>query len=78
VPFSLPRCLVTRYPGIVRSLSLRALNDFTLWFLKICLDQVQFMSLLFATEALAERLKRYVAQNDSQGPGFPPLSNQIG
>lgn len=50
------------------NLSLRALRDFTLWFLKVCLDQVDFMSGLFEIDALALRLKRYVAQSEALKP----------
>lgn len=42
------------------NLSRRALEDFVLWFLRVCLDQVGFMSGLFELDALGRRLKRYV------------------
>jgi len=42
------------------NLSLRALEDFVIWFLKVCLDQIEFMESLFALPALNNRLKRYV------------------
>jgi hypothetical protein len=41
------------------NLSRRALAEFTVWFLKICLDQVTFMTGLFALDRLAERLRLY-------------------
>ena len=41
------------------NLSERALAEFSVWFLKVCLDQVRFMSELFDIDGLAERLKRY-------------------
>lgn len=50
------------------NLSLRALKDFTLWFLKVCLDQVDFMSGLLDIDALAQRFKRYVAQSETLKP----------
>ena len=50
------------------NLSLRALREFTLWFLKVCLDQVTFMSGLLEIEALARRFKRYVAQSETLKP----------
>ncbi|MGA8111511.1 MAG: hypothetical protein WB974_18875, partial [Acidobacteriaceae bacterium] len=50
------------------NLSLRALKEFTLWFLKVCLDQVTFMSGLFEIEALAQRFRKYVAQSESLKP----------
>lgn len=51
------------------NLSRRALTDFTIWFLKICLDQVTFMSGLFDLKALLGKLRLYV---DRQG--FKPES----
>src|SRR5277367_5888257 len=41
------------------NLSLKALNEFTVWFLRVCLDQVTFMSGLFALDTLVERLRHY-------------------
>lgn len=45
------------------NLSLRALSEFTLWFLKVCLDQVTFMSSLFDIGNLGPRLKTYVERS---------------
>jgi Fic family protein len=50
------------------NLSLRALKEFTLWFLNVSLDQVMFMSSLFEIQALAGRFKKYVAQSKSLKP----------
>jgi Fic family protein len=50
------------------NLSLQALKDFTLWFLRVCLDQVDFMAGLFEINALAQRYSRYVAQSESLKP----------
>jgi len=50
------------------NLSLRALNEFMLWFLRVCLDQVTFMSGLFDIEALAKRLRNYVERSDTLKP----------
>ena len=41
------------------NLSERALAEFSIWFLKACLDQVKFMGELFDLDTLTERLKRY-------------------
>jgi len=46
------------------NLSLRALEEFTIWFLKICLDQITFMGNLFDLQELTNRLQKYVAQHD--------------
>ena len=50
------------------NLSLRALTDFTLWFLQVCLDQVQFMSGLFELDTLARRLRNYVERTEKLKP----------
>ena len=39
------------------NLSRRALAEFTAWFLKVCLDQVTFMTGLFALDTLVDRLR---------------------
>jgi Fic family protein len=46
------------------NLSQQALVAFTEWFLKVCLDQVTFMSELFELDNLARRLRVYVDRND--------------
>jgi Fic family protein len=46
------------------NLSRRALAAFTEWFLKVCLDQVGFMSSLFALDTLVDRLKIYVIRRE--------------
>ena len=50
------------------NLSQRALADFTLWFLKVCLDQVTFMAGLFDLDNLARRLRTYVGRSDRLKP----------
>ena len=50
------------------NLSLAALVDFTAWFLKICLDQVTFMTELFDIDALDTRLARHVERSDRLKP----------
>jgi Fic family protein len=45
------------------NLSQRALSEFVLWFLKVALDQVQFMSGLFELDALSRRLRNYVVRS---------------
>jgi Fic family protein len=54
------------------NLSRKALSDFTAWFLRVCLDQVTFMSGLFALDTLVERLRVYV-----QRRGFRPEALHI-
>lgn len=49
-------------------LSLRALVDFTRWFLRVCLDQVALMSELFDLDNLSRCLKRIVEQSDDLKP----------
>ena len=50
------------------NLSQKALVDFTLWFLNVCLDQVTFMAELFDLDNLDDRLARYVERCDSLRP----------
>ena len=41
------------------NLSLRALEELSVWYLKVCLDQIRFMTNLFQLETLVQRLKQY-------------------
>ncbi len=50
------------------NLSQRALTEFILWFLKVCLGQVNFMSSLFDLENLGQRLGTYVDRRSSLKP----------
>lgn len=50
------------------NLSEKALGEFVLWFLKVCLDQVTFMKSLFELKALGQRLRRLVEQSDALKP----------
>ena len=50
------------------NLSRQALIDFTLWFLRICLDQVTFMAGLFELDTLARRLRAYVEHGETLKP----------
>ena len=50
------------------NLSRSALVDFTLWFLKVCLDQVTFMGELFDLDNLDARLARHVERSDTLKP----------
>jgi Fic family protein len=50
------------------NLSQRALIEFTVWFLKVCLDQITFMSGLFEISTLQRRLETYVEKSDTLKP----------
>jgi Fic family protein len=50
------------------NLSHRALTEFILWFLRVCLDQVNFMSNLFELDTLAKRLRAYVERSGTLRP----------
>jgi Fic family protein len=50
------------------NLSERALAAFTLWFLRVALDQVTFMSDLFDLNTLARRLRTYVERSEKLKP----------
>lgn len=50
------------------NLSQRALQDFVLWFLRVCLDQVTFMASLFEIDMLAKRLRSHVERSETLRP----------
>lgn len=50
------------------NLSEAALQDFVLWFLRVCLDQVTFMSDLFDLGDLSRRLRSYVERHPKLKP----------
>ncbi|MDR3440598.1 Fic family protein [Telmatospirillum sp.] len=50
------------------NLSQRALVYFSLWFLKVCLDQINFMGGLFEIDALAKRLRTLVERSETLKP----------
>jgi Fic family protein len=52
------------------NLSQQALQEFVLWFLRVCLDQVTFMSGLFELDGLLQRLRVYV----QRAPNLKPES----
>lgn len=58
------------------NLSQKALEDFTAWFLKVCLDQVVFMSGLFDLKALGQRLRRLAEQSGRLKPETAALLNE--
>ncbi len=49
------------------NLSQRTLVEFITWFLRVCLDQIRFMSSLFALGTLLERLRRYAERSEMLG-----------
>ena len=50
------------------NLSQKALQEFVLWFLRVCLDQVTFMSGLFELDSLSQRLRAYVQKSPALKP----------
>jgi len=50
------------------NLSLKALQEFTLWFLRVALDQVEFMTGLFDLDTFGLRLKRVVESDPDLDP----------
>ena len=50
------------------NLSERTLTEFVAWFLRICLDQVSFMSRLFELDGLAQRLRTFVERSERLKP----------
>ncbi len=59
------------------NLSRRALADFTAWFLRVCLDQITFMTSLFELETLIGRLRLYVGQRGLRGEAVPLLEHVL-
>lgn len=59
------------------NLSLKALEDFITWFLKVCLDQVHFMDSLFRLDTLASRLKRYQDIRGWKSEAYPLLETVL-
>lgn len=55
------------------NLSERALVEFVRWFLRVCLDQVRFMSSVFALDTLSERLRSYATGDKRLGPDAAQL-----
>lgn len=58
------------------NLSLKALTEYVQWFLRVCLDQVDFMSELFDLKNLEHRLERYVARTERLKPEATKLLNE--
>ncbi len=50
------------------NLSQKTLIEYTLWFLRICIDQITFMSDLFELETLARRLRHFVERHETLKP----------
>lgn len=59
------------------NLSRRALAEFTAWFLRVCLDQVTFMTRMFAFDALADRLRHYVDRRSWRPEAWPLLERAL-
>ena len=55
------------------NLSLKALNTFITWFLRVCLDQVTFMEGLFELDALLNRLKLLCERQEWRPEAFTIL-----
>lgn len=58
------------------NLSEAALVDFVLWFLRVCLDQVTFMTELFDLDSLATRLGRFVERDERLKPEAAAILRQ--
>lgn len=58
------------------NLSERALVDFVLWFLNVCVDQVAYMSGLFELETLERKFERYIDRSESLKPASFHLLQQ--
>jgi Fic family protein len=59
------------------NLSARALRDFTAWFFRVCVDQLDFMSGQFEFKSLSDRLRSLVEQNDELPTASVPLLQTV-
>jgi Fic family protein len=59
------------------NLSERALVEFVMWFLRVAVDQVTFMSELFDLGNLSNRLRAFIARQDRFKPEAAPLLQQV-
>lgn len=59
------------------NLSQRALTEFTVWFLRVCLDQITVMSGLFDLDTLLGRLRLYVEQRGLKKEAIPLLEQTL-
>ena len=59
------------------NLSQKALIEFIEWFLRVCLDQVEFMAGLFELQSLATRLKNYVEIRGMKTESYPILERVL-
>ena len=55
------------------TLSLKGLKLFTSWFLRVCLDQLEYMDSLFDLKTLGGRIKRYVYRQETLPDECAPL-----
>jgi Fic family protein len=55
------------------NLSQRALREFTTWFFKVCVDQIEFMSNLFEFRSLSDRIREMVKSS----PELPETSTSL-
>ena len=59
------------------NLSERALTDYVVWFLRVAIDQVRFMSNLFELNTLTQRLRAFVEQHRDLKPEAARLLEEI-
>ena len=59
------------------NLSQKALVEFVEWFLRICLDQVEFMTGLFELDSLTTRLKNYAEIRAMRPESYPILERVL-
>ncbi len=59
------------------NLSTKALADFTIWFLKVCLDQVTFMENVFDLDTIIVRLKLYAERRAFRPEAFALLEQTL-
>jgi Fic family protein len=59
------------------NLSLKALETYVTWFLEVAVDQLTFMSTLFALDTLSSRLERYIRRDLEQSDSAVMLARAL-
>ncbi len=59
------------------NLSMRALREFTAWFFRVCVDQIEFMNGLFKFKSLSDRLRSLVEQSEELPKASVPLLQAV-
>jgi len=59
------------------NLSRRALTEFTVWYLRVCVDQIKFMTDLFDLDNLLVRFANYIKERQMRSEAMPLLEHVL-